>query len=81
VSDDVARGHVAALQTAERFESGDGSTIKVSETGRELHARIGAANTELIQRMWGDLPVEDLDTTGRVLATILARANAELANE
>jgi hypothetical protein len=29
--------------------------------------------------MWGDLPEEDLATTGRVLSTILERANAELA--
>jgi hypothetical protein len=80
VSDDVARGHVAALQASGLFEPGEGSTIKVSETGQQLHARIRAANTELTQRLWGDLPADDLDTTGRVLGTILARANAELAN-
>jgi hypothetical protein len=29
--------------------------------------------------MWGDLPPEDLATAGRVLSTVLARANKELA--
>ena len=39
-----------------------------------------AAGTQITQRLWGDLPVEDLATTGRVLSTVLARANAELAS-
>jgi hypothetical protein len=29
--------------------------------------------------MWGDLPAGELATAGRVLSTVLARANAELA--
>ena len=31
------------------------------------------------RRLWGDLPAEDLDTTGRTLAAILERANAHYA--
>ena len=33
----------------------------------------------ITQRLWGDLPAEDLATAGRVLAIITDRANAELA--
>ena len=40
----------------------------------------GAAVTQITQRLWGDLSVGDLATTGRVLSTVLARANAELAS-
>jgi hypothetical protein len=29
--------------------------------------------------MWGDLPDQDLAAAGRVLTTVLERANAELA--
>jgi hypothetical protein len=35
--------------------------------------------TEITQRLWGDLPAEDLAIAGRVLGTVLVRANAELA--
>jgi len=30
------------------------------------------------ERLWGDLPAEDLATAGRVLSIVTARANAEL---
>jgi hypothetical protein len=35
--------------------------------------------SEITRRLWGDLPAEDLDTTGRTLAVILERANAHFA--
>jgi hypothetical protein len=44
-----------------------------------LHAQIRGAATEITARLWGDLPADDLDAAGRVLATVLDRANAELA--
>jgi hypothetical protein len=78
VPHDVGREYVSALEAAGLFEPGDISTIRVSEAGQELHKRVRTANSELTQRMWGDLPTEDLDTTGRVLGTILERANAAL---
>ncbi|MGZ4165819.1 MAG: MarR family transcriptional regulator [Solirubrobacteraceae bacterium] len=60
------------LQSAEP----DGQ-VRVTETGREVHARVRDSVTAITQRLWGDLPGDDLAATGRTLATILARANAE----
>jgi hypothetical protein len=77
----VAGEHVAALQAGGLFEPGESSTVRVSEAGQQLHKRVRTVNAEVTQRIWGDLPAEDLDTTGRVLGTILQRANAELAGD
>lgn len=69
---------LAAAQTLEVPES-DGSPVSVTEAGRQLHARIRTAVAEITQRLWGDLPADDLATAGRVLGIVLERANAELA--
>lgn len=53
--------------------------VRVTEAGREVHGRIRGAIAEITGRLWGDLPTADLATTGRTLATILARANAIFA--
>jgi hypothetical protein len=53
--------------------------VTVTDAGNRLHAGIRTAVTEITERMWGDLPPEDLATAGRVLTTVLRRANAELA--
>jgi hypothetical protein len=36
---------------------------------------------QLSERLYGDLPTDDLDTAARVLTTITARAHAELAGQ
>ena len=56
----------------------DGSPISVTDAGSKLHGQIRTAVTEITQRLWGDLPADDLATAGRVLGTVLKRANAEL---
>ena len=62
-------------------DSGDDyASITLTDRGQRMHGQIRAAATQITQRLWGDLPVEDLATAGRVLDTVLARANAELAN-
>jgi DNA-binding MarR family transcriptional regulator len=48
----------------------------VTQAGTQLHARIRGAVSEITERLWGDLPAGDLETTGRTLTTILERANA-----
>ena len=40
----------------------------MTEAGTRLHARIRGAVTEITERLWGDLPAGDLETTGRTLA-------------
>jgi len=69
------------LAAAQLFEMSDvdGSTVRVTDAGRQLHARIRSVVVEITDRMWGDLPAEDLAAAGRVLTIVLERANAELA--
>jgi hypothetical protein len=59
----------------------DSAPVTVTDAGRRVHAEIRAATTEITRRLWGDLPSEDLAAAGRVLSTVLARANAELARD
>jgi hypothetical protein len=77
VSDAQARARIGELAAAGLLDAA--ATVTVTDAGRRLHARIRAAVGEITQRMWGDLPAEDLAVAGRVLTTILERANAELA--
>jgi hypothetical protein len=52
--------------------------VTVTEAGAQLHARVRAAVGEITARLWGDLPADELQTAGRVLSTVLERANSEL---
>jgi DNA-binding MarR family transcriptional regulator len=82
VSDADAQAQIAELAAAKllRVPEGERSTVSVTDAGRDLHGQIRTTVTEITQRLWGDLPAEDLATAGRVLSTVLARANAELAD-
>jgi predicted ArsR family transcriptional regulator len=51
----------------------------VTQRAQDLFTRVRAATREITERLWGDLPAEDLATAGRVLSIITERANAELA--
>jgi hypothetical protein len=81
ISEAEAQARITELAAAQLLHVPDpeGAPVKPTDAGQQLHARIRAAVTQITQRMWGDLPTEDLATTGRVLSTVLARANAELA--
>jgi hypothetical protein len=80
VSEARARALVTEVVTKGLLQAAgrDGSELELTASGRRLHDRIRSATMEVTDRLWGDLPVEDLDVTGRVLTTVLARANAEL---
>jgi hypothetical protein len=80
VTDAEAHARIAELVGAKllRDRARDVSAVEVTDAGLQLHGRIRATVTEITERMWGDLPADDLATAGRVLNTILARANAEL---
>ncbi|HSC02610.1 MAG TPA: MarR family winged helix-turn-helix transcriptional regulator [Solirubrobacteraceae bacterium] len=79
VGDDAARACVDELTAAQLIEVG-GSSVHVTDAGKELQARIRGEVVEITDRMWGDLPPEDLAAAARVLTTVLERANAELAH-
>ena len=77
-----AQARIAELTAAGLLEVGDAAvTVTVTDAGRELQGRIRSTVVEITQRMWGDLPAEDLEAAGRVLTTVLERANAELAKD
>ena len=50
-----------------------------TDAGSQLYGRIRTAIAGITDRLWGDLAPEDLTVAGRVLGTVLERANAELA--
>jgi DNA-binding MarR family transcriptional regulator len=81
ISQRDAAARVEELGAAQLLDApaGEGLPVNLTDTGQHLIARIRGAVTEITQRLWGDLPPEDLATAGRVLSTILERANAELA--
>jgi DNA-binding MarR family transcriptional regulator len=81
VSEAEAQARVGELAMARllRIPDDEHATVMLTAGGEQLHAQIRAATTQITQRLWGDLPVEDLTTAGRVLSTVLSRANAELA--
>jgi DNA-binding MarR family transcriptional regulator len=81
VSEAEAQARIAELTAAQLLDAPDdeGSPVNVTDAGHELHARIRTATVETTRSLWSDLPPEELETTGRVLSTILERANAELS--
>jgi hypothetical protein len=81
VSGAEAQARIGELAAAQLVEApgGQGAEVKVTDAGQQLYGQIRAAVGQITQRMWGDLPAEDLAIAGRVLSIITARANAELA--
>jgi hypothetical protein len=82
VSEADARARIAELAAAHLVDvpDGDGAQVKVTGAGQELYGRIRTAVGQITQRLWGDLPAEDLAVAGRVLSIVTDRANAELAD-
>lgn len=77
ISEDEARTRIDELVAAGLL--GEGSPVRVTDAGKQLQARIRGEVARITERMWGDLPPDDLAVAGRVLTTVLERANAELA--
>jgi DNA-binding MarR family transcriptional regulator len=65
---------------AKRLLVADGAHLHPTDAGRELTAAVGAETAPRSARIWGGIPAEDLAVTGRVLALVTERANAELAS-
>jgi DNA-binding MarR family transcriptional regulator len=72
-----ANERVARLIDAGLLGSSEPELVSVTEAGAELHARIRTRVAEITERLWGDLPDEELSVAGRVLGTVLERARAE----
>jgi DNA-binding MarR family transcriptional regulator len=69
---------LAAAQLLELPES-EASPVKPTEAGQKLFSQIRASVTEITERLWGDLPAEDLAVAASVLGAVLARANEQLS--
>ena len=67
---------VARLVT--RSDDAD-AAVEITADGIALHSRIHAGVDKITERLYGDLPRDDLAATGRVLATVTRRAKAVLA--
>jgi hypothetical protein len=56
----------------------DADEVILTPDARELQSRVVGATDEIRGRLWGDVPEPEIATAGRVLGTVLTRANAEL---
>jgi hypothetical protein len=81
ISEAGAQSLLADLAVAQLLDVPDDghAPLKVTDAGQQLYATIRARVGEVTDRLWGDVPAEDLATAGRVLSTVLERANAELS--
>lgn len=75
----VARERITELNAADLVATGHDNTVSATERGRAQWGEVRTATTRIADGLWGDLPEEDLATAGRVLTTVLGRANALLS--
>ncbi|MGI5171125.1 MarR family winged helix-turn-helix transcriptional regulator [Spirillospora sp. CA-253888] len=75
----MAHERIAELAAANLLRTTPDGTVVATEQGRTQWTQVRAAITQLIQELWGDLPEEELAIAGRVLNTVLARANTRLS--
>ncbi len=78
VTSDEAYAQIATL-AGHGFLALEGEEVVVTKAGQGFRNSIGVTTGEIAERLWGDLPVDDLNATVRVLSTALSRADEELA--
>jgi DNA-binding MarR family transcriptional regulator len=77
ISEADAQARIDELAAQQLFAFDDGA-VNVTDAGRQLQGRIRGAVGEITERLWGDLPAEDLAVAARVLTTVFERATVEL---
>lgn len=75
--DDHASALVDRLASAGVIESDALRPLQLTTTGLALRDRIAGETDKITERLWGDLPAEDLAVAARVLSTVLRRAAQE----
>jgi DNA-binding MarR family transcriptional regulator len=77
----TAASHIQGLVTKGLLQISpqSGPTVTLTLTGQQLVNSIQVKVGEITGRLWGDLPAADLQIAGRVLSTVLERADSELA--
>jgi hypothetical protein len=78
VADGEAYALITALAERGLLELGADDAV-VTEEGRCFRRSIAVKTGEITERLWGDLPIEDLDAAARVLTIVLSRVEGELA--
>jgi hypothetical protein len=63
-SEAEAQTRITELAAAQLLQApdGEGSPEKLTDAGQQLHSQIRTAVTQITQRLWGDLPADDLAT-------------------
>ncbi|MCX5212004.1 hypothetical protein OG689_22435 [Kitasatospora sp. NBC_00240] len=81
IDDDSAWAALAGLTETGLLEEqpAEPSRLRLTAAGQERQHRIRAAAGGITARLYGDFTTEELAVAGRVVATVTARANAELA--
>ncbi|TDC37404.1 MarR family transcriptional regulator [Micromonospora sp. 15K316] len=74
-----AREHLTELTAAGLLRTTPAGAVEATERGRAQWSAVRAATSLITQRLWGDLPEEDLAAAGRVLNTVLARTDGVLS--
>jgi DNA-binding MarR family transcriptional regulator len=77
----TAADHIAGLLAMGLVQPAPepGPDLALTAAGHQLFGSIQRQVGEITQRLWGDLPVAEMDVTREVLATILERAESELS--
>ncbi|GIJ27441.1 hypothetical protein Vqi01_26030 [Micromonospora qiuiae] len=71
---------VTELTAAGFLRDGGDGRVQVTDEGQARWTNLRTAIGPITQRLWGDLPAEDLATAGRVLGIVLDRANELLVD-
>jgi DNA-binding MarR family transcriptional regulator len=81
IDDAAARAAIAELTAEGLLEDlpDQGSRTGLTDTGQARYRQVRGDLDQTTARVFGDLPADDLATTGRVLTVITDQANAELA--
>lgn len=79
IAEPAARNTIADLQSRQILTVAD-DKASATEAGAALYQRLRDRISQVTQRLYADLSVEDLTAARRVLATVLERANAILDN-
>ena len=71
----TSRQRLAELAAAGLVHTTAAGAVEATELGRARWEEVRAATAQITRRLWGDLPEADLAVAGRVLNTVLARAD------
>lgn len=77
--EDHAAGLIERLSSAGMISADPAALVELTPTGRKLHDRLVGETDAIAERLWGDLPPDDLDVAAHVLSTVLRRSASDHA--